>query len=102
MQQKNILHYLKQVKPYYENEGFIIEGLFGSYARNEATEKSDIDILMHTTPSFVKKYGFSAISRIKEIENELSRALKKPVDIASSSGMGKTAQKFILDQTIYI
>jgi len=102
MQQKNILNYLKQIKPYYENEGFVIEGLFGSYARDEANNKSDVDILMHTTPSFVEKYGFFAISRLDEIKNELSQALKIPVDIASSSGMGKTAKKFILDKTIYI
>jgi len=102
MQQKNILNYLKQIKPYYENEGFVIEGLFGSYARDEANNNSDVDILMHTTPSFVEKYGFSAISRLEEIKNEISQALKVPVDIASSSGMGKTAKKFILDKTIYI
>ena len=102
MQQKNILNYLKQIKPYYEHEGFVIEGLFGSYARDEANNDSDVDILMHTTPSFVEKYGFSAISRLEEIKNELSQALKIPVDIASSSGMGKTAKKFILDKTIYI
>jgi len=102
MKQKDILNYLKQIKPYYENEGFVIEGLFGSYARDEANNKSDVDILMHTTPSFVEKYGFSAISRLEEIKNELSQALKIPVDIASSSGMGKTAKKFILDKTIYI
>ena len=102
MQQKNILNYLKQIKPYYENEGFIIEGIFGSYARNEANKNSDIDILMHTTPSFVEKYGFSAISRLEEIKNEISQALNIPVDIASSSSMGKTAKKFILDKAIYI
>jgi predicted nucleotidyltransferase len=102
MDRQSILHYLKKIKPKYAKEGFIIEGLFGSYARDEANEKSDIDILIHTEPTFTKRYGFSSIARLDEIKRELSAHLKTPVDLASSSGMGTAAKKFILDRTIYI
>ena len=102
MDRQSILHNLKQIKPKYAKEGFIIEGLFGSYARDEADEKSDIDILIHTEPTFTKRYGFASIARLNEIKEELSAYLKTPVDLASSSGMGTTAKKFIIDRTIYI
>lgn len=97
-----ILEKLKSLKSNYSEEGFIIKGLFGSYSRDEATEDSDIDILIEITPQFASKYGFQSISRIKEIQKELSLLFDTPVDLADSSGMGKTAKKFIIDRTIYV
>lgn len=97
-----ILAHLRRLKPHYEKEGFVIEGLFGSYARNEANENSDIDILIHTEGSFAQRYGLMSISRLNKIQEEISTVLQVPVDLASSSGMGKTAQKFIIGKTIYI
>ena len=38
MTKNEILQKLKELKPKYEEEGFLILGLFGSYARDEATE----------------------------------------------------------------
>ena len=98
----NILNYLKDIKPLYEKEGFIIKGLFGSYSRDEATKNSDIDILVEATPKFALKYGFQSIHRINEIKKELSDIFKTDVDLADSSGMGQTAKKFIIDRTIYV
>ena len=44
IQKNEIISKLKELKPLYSKEGFIIQGLFGSYSRDEATENSDIDI----------------------------------------------------------
>jgi hypothetical protein len=97
-----ILSKLKELKPVFEKEGFIIQALFGSYSRDEADENSDIDILVEATPAFASKYGFQAVSRIKEIQSEISSTLGVKVDLADSSGMGKTAKKFIIDRAIYV
>lgn len=102
MKKDEILKTLKQLKPKYSKEGFIIKGLFGSYSRNEANENSDIDILVESTPDFASKYGFKAIQRINEIKEELTNIFNKKVDIADSSGMGKTAKRFIIDKAIYV
>ena len=102
MTKEYILNQLKQVKPKYEQEGFEILGLFGSYSRDEATKNSDIDILIEATSQFATKYGFQAIHRINEIKKELSDVFKTDVDLADSSGMGHTARKFIIDRTIYV
>jgi predicted nucleotidyltransferase len=102
LKKRDILLKLKELKGIYSKEGFIIKGLFGSYSRDEATENSDIDILVEATPEFASKYGFQAISRIREIQKELSSIFKVSVDIADSSGMGTTGKKFIIDRAIYV
>ncbi len=102
LDKSEILSKLKELKLQFNKEGFIIKALFGSYSRDEATENSDIDILVEATPEFANRYGFQAISRIKEIQSEISLLFGVPVDLADSSGMGKTAKKFILDRAIYV
>ena len=102
LQKSEIIEKLHSVKSKYSQEGFIIQGLFGSYSRDEADENSDIDILVEATPEFANRYGFKAIERIKEIQKELSEFFNISVDLADSSGMGKTAKKFIIDRAIYV
>ncbi len=102
MNKITILNYLSDIKGKYQEEGLQIKALFGSYSRDEANIHSDVDILVEATPKFASTYGFSAIARLKEIQNEMSSFLGLPVDLADSSGMGKTAKKFILDRAIYV
>ena len=102
MRSDAIISKLKELKPKYQDEGFIIKGLFGSYSTNKADKDSDIDILVESTPEFASKYGFRAIGRINEIKAELKEIFGVPVDLADSTGMGKTAKKFIIDRAIYV
>jgi len=102
MNKQTILDYLASVKPKYVEEGFIIQGLFGSYSRGEETASSDIDVLVEAEPAFANKYGFKAIERIHQIELEMGKVLGVAVDIADRTGMGRTAKTFILDRTIYV
>ncbi len=102
MNKESILQYLTTVKKKYQEEGFLIKALFGSYSRGEENAQSDVDILVEATPAFANKYGFGAINRIKEIQSELSNALGIPVDLADSTGMSQTGKKFIIDRAIYV
>jgi len=102
MTKLQIINYLSNVKNRYAKEGLDIKGLFGSYSRNEATKKSDIDILIEATPKFAETYGFRAIARLEEIKKEISKDLGKNIDFADITGMGKTAKKFIIDKAIYV
>ena len=103
MNKKIILDYLTSIKDKYAQEGLTIKALFGSYSRNEANANSDIDILVEATPKFANLYGFKAIARLRDIQDEISKELGGiTVDLADSSGMGKTAKKFILDRAIYV
>ena len=70
---------IETLKPY--NPSFI--GLFGSYARNEETEKSDIDIL----------YDFDTLSfslfDLMDVEDALQKKLHKKVDLVSRKFLNK-------------
>lgn len=50
--------------------------IFGSYARGEATEKSDIDIMIKTTDS-----NILSLLNLSSLEIELEEKLEKVVDI---------------------
>ena len=102
MNKESILEYLTNVKTKYKEEGFLIKALFGSYSRDEADARSDVDVLVEATPEFASRYGFGAIARINEIQTELSKALGLKVDLADSTGMSKTGKKFIIDRAIYV
>jgi predicted nucleotidyltransferase len=98
-----IIQTLKNLKPTFEKEGFIILGLFGSYARNEANESSDIDILYELQEPFFKKNGgFSGFSKLNEIKSNLKNTFNKDIDICAKSGLSQTGEKYILKETIYV
>lgn len=59
-----ILLKLADLKTTYEKEGVLILGLFGSYAKDEANDESDID-----SDLFCQKYpGFKSFSRLDDIK----------------------------------
>ena len=73
MTKKDILDFLKSNQEYFQKKYNIKEiGLFGSYARDEADENSDIDIFVTMKPSL-----FALVNLKEEIENRLN----KKVDI---------------------
>ncbi len=69
----NILNYLKEHYKEFKNKYDIEQiGLFGSYARDEATEHSDIDIFVKMKPSLFNVVG---------IKEQIEADLHKKVDI---------------------
>lgn len=87
--QKHII--IDSLKPF--NPSFI--GLFGSYARNEETEESDIDILY----DFKKKV---TLFDLIDLEEQLKDKLKKEVDLVSLQFMKPYFKKYIADDLIYL
>jgi predicted nucleotidyltransferase len=99
MKKEDILNKLKELKPIYQNEGLEILGIFGSYAKDENTKYSDIDIAYKLDyEKFSKKYigGFSKLLRINEIKEELQNILKNDVDVVPDSN------KKIMKDLIYV
>ncbi len=93
----DVMLLLKHAKQKYIKEGFNIIGIFGSYARNEATKESDIDILYELNDTFIKSHhGFSAFARLNSIKRELKILFGVEVDIVARSGLSRTAKKYIM------
>lgn len=73
LDKKNILNYLKEHYSEFQ-EKYDLEqiGIFGSYARDEASENSDIDIFVKMKPT---------LSNYVDIKEELETAFENKVDI---------------------
>lgn len=70
--------------------------LFGSYSRNEATENSDVDILVeldHSRPIGMKFFAYQI---------ELEELLKMKVDLVSSEGLSKYVKPLVDKDKILI
>jgi len=103
MDNKQIFENIKVLKQILKNDGFIIDGIFGSYARNENLKDSDVDILYHLDESFYDKYsGFIGFKKLDEIKKLISEKLDKKIDLAPSSNLSKTAKNHILKDVIYV
>ncbi|MEA3554404.1 MAG: nucleotidyltransferase domain-containing protein [Campylobacterota bacterium] len=103
LDQSSILSKLKELQPIFKKEHVNLLGLFGSYSRNEAKEDSDIDILIETTPEFLKNNrGFSAFSKLDELRDILKQSLGKNIDIVDKQCLLDYGNTFILKKTIYV
>jgi len=103
LNKKTILQKLKELKPLFEKEDVKLLGLFGSYARDEAKEDSDIDILIQTSPKFLKKYiGWDAFVKLDELRDILQKVFNKNIDIVDKQGLLDHNNSYILNKAIYV
>lgn len=103
MDNKQIFKNIKSLKQTLQSDGFIIDGVFGSYARNENSKDSDVDILYHLDNVFYDKYsGFIGFKKLDEIKEFISKKLGKRIDLAPKTNLSKTAKKHILSEVIYV
>ena len=72
---------IKLIVDYFKASPVLKAYLFGSYARDEADEKSDIDILVDLDYSIRIGLGFI------KMKTDLEKILNKKVDLVSSNGL---------------
>jgi len=72
-----------------------IKGIFGSYARGEESESSDIDVLVDFKEG-ADLFDFVGLSLF------LEEKLQRPVDIVPTDTIKSEIRKSILKETIYI
>jgi len=102
--QNSILNSLKTLQDKYKKYGFLIVGVFGSYAREEESRTSDIDILYDVNEDFLQKYsGWEAILQMESIKKDIQDTLKvSAVDLASIDSNSSTFQNIIKNELIYV
>ena len=69
-------------------------GIFGSFARNEETKKSDIDILVEFNQS-IDFFDFI------DLEDKLSKILKRKVDLVTRKALKPAMKQQILKDVVY-
>ena len=105
MTKEEIIDKLVLLKPQLEKEGFIINGIFGSYARGDYRENSDIDILysLKNPHKFTKiNRGFGAFTKIKKMKDFLIDKFNKDIDFVDKSSLSRTGKKYILGELVCI
>ncbi|MBE2217262.1 MAG: nucleotidyltransferase domain-containing protein [Ignavibacteria bacterium] len=87
---------INKIRKYFADKPVIKAYLFGSYARNEQDENSDVDILVEL--DYVKKVGMEYI----RMQFELEELLNTKVDLVSAGGLSKYIKPQIDDEKILI
>lgn len=80
---------IERVRNYFKTSPVLKAYLFGSYARNEADNNSDIDILVDL--DYSQKIGLQFI----QMKIDLEKILNKEVDLVSSNGLSKYIKPII-------
>jgi predicted nucleotidyltransferase len=92
MRREKVIHLLNQNQKALRNGGISHLYLFGSYARDEATETSDIDILIELN----KPIG---LFQLMNLQDRLQQLLDRPVDLGTIDGI-KDRLKLTVDAEI--
>ncbi|OFX32886.1 MAG: hypothetical protein A2X08_00500 [Bacteroidetes bacterium GWA2_32_17] len=94
----DILNYLRDNKTFFKIKYDVIKiGIFGSYAREEQTEKSDIDIIVefddNTANLYDKKF---------ELREYLISQFKTKIDLCREGAIKPIFKSIILKDAIYV
>ena len=95
---EEILQFLLSNKKMFRKEYNIIKlGIFGSFARDEQTEDSDIDLIiemeLNTQEIFEKK---------QEIKKILNQKYHRKIDLCRERSIKPIFKNFILNEVIYV
>lgn len=93
----DIIRFLKENKIYLQQHFHCNGiGLFGSFARNEQDEKSDIDILVEFEPGTQNLYDLE-----DELKDYLKKHLEREIDLCSKKWIKPIFRQLVLNDTIY-
>jgi len=92
-----ILNTLRISKPELYKFGIKNIGLFGSYARNDQSEKSDIDILIDFDPDMENYDNYMAVYDIFE-----SIFKNEKIEIVTKNGLSPYIGPKILNEVMYV
>lgn len=84
--------YIDTIKNYFKNQPVLKAYLFGSFVKGNATENSDIDILVEL--DYSQEIGLRFIKMKIDLEN----LLQKNIDLVSSRGLSKYIQPLVEKQ----
>ena len=98
-----LIESLREVRPIFEKEGVHLLGIFGSYARDEASSGSDLDVLVETTERFMQKYrGFAGFAKLEELRKFLEKKVQLDIDMVDKQGLLQNNNNYILEHTLYV
>lgn len=98
MQKEDILAYIRQNKSQFRERFHIVRiGLFGSFARDEQTEHSDIDLIIELEEDTLHIYELK-----QALRDVLESKFNRPVEIAREKYLKPYAKNGILSEAMYV
>jgi len=94
---ENIIATLKLNKPALSKFGVQNVGLFGSYVRNEQSDKSDIDLLIDFFP---EKENFDNYMAVYDLFESMFKNEK--IELVTKNGLSKYIGPKILNEVLYV
>ncbi len=96
MTKEEILLFLREKKKFLaENYGVLSIGLFGSYARDEAREDSDIDIAVEIKSDNKADNYFGLLHYLED-------TLHKKIDLGIESNLKEIVKPYVKEEIIYV
>ncbi|MGH8000847.1 MAG: nucleotidyltransferase family protein, partial [Brasilonema sp.] len=93
---EEIKQILRQSKPLLQEQYQITQlGIFGSYARGEQTQESDVDVLIDYDQA-------PTLFKLVELRDYLSSAIGMKVDIVTQNGLKPRIRERVLSEVVYI
>ncbi|MBP5974532.1 nucleotidyltransferase family protein [Brasilonema sp. CT11] len=93
---EEIKQILRQSKPLLQEQYQITQlGIFGSYARGEQTQESDVDVLIDYDRA-------PTLFKLVELRDYLSSAIGMKVDIVTQNGLKPRIRERVLSEVVYI
>ncbi|MEK7504184.1 MAG: nucleotidyltransferase family protein [Patescibacteria group bacterium] len=86
---------ISTIKPILQKYGVTKSDLFGSYARGDFNDRSDVDILIDP-PENMSLFGLA------RLQSDLMEALGKDVDVVTYDSVNKYLKKYIFQSTSQI
>ena len=98
MHKEDILGYIRQNKSQFRERFHIVKiGLFGSFARDEQTEQSDIDLIIELEEDTPHIYELK-----QALRDVLESQFNRPVEIAREKYLKPYAKNVILSEAMYV
>lgn len=93
---QQIIEFLKEHKEFFEKEfGVIRIGIFGSFARGEAREDSDIDIAIELEKKQIADNYFGLLHYLED-------NLHRKIDLGIESNLKPAVKKYVEEEIIYV
>jgi predicted nucleotidyltransferase len=100
LKKETILNYLRSIKPSLQKNGIVSIALFGSFAKENPSVYSDIDIAIRKEEGFLNRFGpYDYFDMINAFKTDLSKKFHRPVDIFdldSASPLKKKIEKELI------
>ncbi len=106
MKRDELINFIRSYKQEFKNQfDFNLVGIFGSFARDDNNENSDIDILyeIEDINKYLLKYnGWNAINHIVETKEHLKNILNREVDFVDIASLNAIGKEYILKDLKYV